>query len=358
MAFHLFGPSRHLAVTTLILTAFSMPQQVQAEPSSRRLDFEAAVGQNGVSEEIQFEIPSATRSVTFIAKGQESSLYALYSFVQQDGIERIGIDSPSPAQEMNRLYRQEEISYAPSAWPQSTRLGTFTATYPYLQTDNLVAGTAKVRFVSTDAAARSIKVSILMPKEEPANILRINLISMSPLFNPTRTTAIQERLSRIFSQAGIKIVVNRRLRFSNSPFRTLTDFNEPQETPTSQAADLASTYGAPLVGTGALNVYTVDGLQAAGISLGIPGPPDPESYYYGVVILRSSSASEYARVLAHEICHYLGLPHLSNRAVSGQVYLDPFSDTRVGEGNLMDSGLSLTPQQVYTLLRSPMLVAQ
>ena len=100
----------------------------------------------------------------------------------------------------------------------------------------------------------------------------------------------------------------------------------------------------------------VDGLPAgvAGLSLGVPGPPIAESYYYGVVIGTASDAI-LGRVVAHETAHFLGLQHVVNRGVSGKVYEDPIPDTSSTQPNLMEEGTTLTPGQAFVLSRSPLL---
>ena len=343
----------------LISSALAGVATGQTDEASRRIVELVSVTESSLTEELEFVIPPDTRSVTFQLTGPSSSLIGLYSFTQADGVDVVGVHQRSPSAEMKRRYYDEEISYMPSKWPQTMRLGTFVSTFPYRERDTVVPGRAKVKFVATGAGASPVKLTILMPKKQNVGTLRINLISLSNSFNPAvtsgETARIEREVNRIFNQAGIEVVIVKRLRFRNSRFRRLTDFHEPQETPDSQAAKMASTYGALVEAPGALNIYVVDGLEAAGISLGIPGSPDPLSYYFGVVLLRSTSSTSFARVIAHEICHFLGLHHVTNRALSGRIYNDPLPDTTIGEDNLMDSGTNLTPQQVFAIRQSPLL---
>jgi len=60
-------------------------------------------------------------------------------------------------------------------------------------------------------------------------------------------------------------------------------------------------------------------------------------------------------VFAHEVCHFLALQHVENRGLSGTVYPDPLDDTSPGEGNLMEDGAILTPDQAWSLRRSALL---
>ena len=61
------------------------------------------------------------------------------------------------------------------------------------------------------------------------------------------------------------------------------------------------------------------------------------------------------RVVAHEVCHFLGLQHVQNVGISGTVYPDPLDDTVSGEDNLMQFGTALTAGQAFVLQKSPIL---
>ena len=109
----------------------------------------------------------------------------------------------------------------------------------------------------------------------------------------------------------------------------------------------------------ALDVFIVDSLPAGvgGLSLGTPGPPQRGGYYFGVLIRRSANDASLARVIAHEVCHFLALQHVSNTGVSGRRYPDPLDDTMVGQDNLMEDGAVITPDQTFALTRSALLQA-
>lgn len=107
----------------------------------------------------------------------------------------------------------------------------------------------------------------------------------------------------------------------------------------------------------ALDVFIVESLPAGvgGLSLGTPGPPLRASYYYGVAIVPAGSDGGTARVLAHEVSHFLALQHVENVGVSGDVYPDPLDDTDPGEDNLMEDGTTITADQAFALARSALL---
>jgi hypothetical protein len=75
-------------------------------------------------------------------------------------------------------------------------------------------------------------------------------------------------------------------------------------------------------------------------------------YYFGVLVRPSALDSQIARVIAHEVCHFLALQHVQNTGVSGQVYPDPLDDTSPGQNNLMECGTLRTADQTYALTRS------
>jgi hypothetical protein len=111
------------------------------------------------------------------------------------------------------------------------------------------------------------------------------------------------------------------------------------------------------ISAGALDVFVVDSLpfNVAGLSLGTPGPPQRGGYYYGVVLERQTDDALFARVLTHEVCHFLALQHVQNTGISGTVYPDPLDDTTPGASNLMENGTVLTADQTFSLTRSALL---
>jgi hypothetical protein len=107
----------------------------------------------------------------------------------------------------------------------------------------------------------------------------------------------------------------------------------------------------------ALDVFLVESLPfgVAGLSLGTPGPPLPGSYYHGVVLERPANDAAMARVLAHEVSHFLALQHVENRSLWGEVFPDPLDDTDPSQDNLMEDGTAITPDQAFALSRSALL---
>lgn len=88
--------------------------------------------------------------------------------------------------------------------------------------------------------------------------------------------------------------------------------------------------------------------------MGLPGPPLPQSPYWGV-ILRRAAPPQLGRTLAHEVAHFLGLRHVRSVTPAGIVLTDGIADTEPDGSNLMEHGCRLTAGQSYTLSRSPLL---
>ena len=168
--------------------------------------------------------------------------------------------------------------------------------------------------------------------------------------------AFSDELKRIFAQVDVDASITGVERLAGTELESITDFNEPQETPASQSAMLPG-----LVAdrpAGGLDVFFVESLVpgVAGLSLGTPGPPIRGSYYYGVIVRGGFPSVEMARITAHEVAHFLALQHVENRGISGMRYPDPLDDTTPGVDNLMEDGTVLTPGQGFAVSRSAILV--
>jgi hypothetical protein len=258
---------------------------------------------------------------------------------------------------MRESYFDEQVGRMPGSLDQSVRLGTFTHVYPYAPGQSLAAGRATVR-IASDAAQGTAKVKVLMPEDDGARVLHLNVTRVSETATMSAPPPFLDELRSIFAQADIDVIVDEVVTLPGTPYAKLTTFTEPQEVPDSDAAKLATITGPKTTST-ALDVMIVDDLPTgvAGLSLGVPGPPMPSSYYYGVVI-EDAVATSLGRVVAHEVAHFLGLQHVTNQGISGTVYGDPLDDTSPTSPNLMTKGTELTPGQVFVLQRSALLSAK
>ncbi len=323
-------------------------------PPPREVAIEATVAASGLSEDIAFEVPSGTRSITVVIEGAGDALFALGAF-ELGGADLVQLPAGAPGPAMQASYEQEQIGQMPGGLFQSIRLGTFTHVYPYRPDQSVSAGRARLRVASNRPGP--VTVTIVMPEDDGANALPLNLYVVSDTLADPDTPAFQDELARLFAQAGITVTIGGVERLSGTAFERITQFSEPQEAPNSQAAMMPS-----LVADRALDgldVFFVEGLPAgvAGLSLGTPGPPIRGSYYFGVIVRGGFPDLEMARIAAHEAAHFLALQHVQNRGISGMTYPDPLDDTTPGTDNLMEDGTILTADQAFALSRSALLIA-
>lgn len=342
---------RSIVVFALVCVACTDPE---SSPPPRELTLEATIDDAGLSEDLAFRIPEHTRSVTIVAEGAPDALFALGAFALGDGVDLVQLPSGSPGVAMQDSYVDEQIGHMPGQLYQSIRLGTFTHVYPYKPGQVVVAGEGRLRIASDRPGP--ITVRIVMAEDNVASVLPLNVYLVSDTLADPITDPFREELQQIFARAGITIRINAVERLTATPFSRITDFNEPQESPTSQSAMVPS-----LVAdrdSNGLDVFLVERLPSgvAGLSLGTPGPPIRGSYYFGVLIRGDYPAYELARVMAHEVSHFLALQHVQNRGVSGAVYPDPLDDTTPGADNLMEDGTLLSADQAFALSRSALLV--
>jgi len=358
-----------LALGSILAACSSSEPASVAPPSGADAGSEAASAQvprevsatvafdaNGISSPLSFVIPEKTRSLTIVVEGEASRLYGLASFAMADGIERVGISlGTPPAAEMKRSYFDEQTGAIPGSLYQSIRLGTFTHVYPYAPAQSLVPGAATLR-VAADGATRSAKVTVIMPEDDGAKTLHLNVVRVSETTTLSAPLPFLDELRTLFVPAEIDVVIDEVMTLQGTGYATIKTFTEPQETPDSDAARLTAIVG-PKTKSAALDVMIVDALPTgvAGLSLGVPGPPVPGSYYYGVVVAAGGGGAALARVVAHEVAHFLGLQHVQNKGTSGKVYDDPLDDTHATTPNLMTNGTAITPGQSFVLRRSALL---
>ena len=271
------------------------------------------------------------------------------------GADVVQLPAGSPGTAMQTSYEQEQIGQMPGGLFQSIRLGTFTHVYPYRPDQIVVAGNGHLRVASNRPGPAT--VTVVMPEDNGANTLQLNLYLVSDTQADPTAPAFVTELERVFAQANVTVSITGVDRLTGTALEQITDFNEPQESPTSQSAMVPSLVTGRT--TEGLDVFFVEGLPTgvAGLSLGTPGPPIRGSYYFGVLVRGGFPAVEMARIAAHEISHFLALQHVENRGVSGMRYPDPLDDTTPGVDNLMENGTVLTAGQAFALSRSALLVA-
>jgi hypothetical protein len=334
-----------------IIALAALASCTDAGPPPRTVELDTTVA-GGLSPELSFEVPAGSRSVTIVATGAPTGLYALGELVFADGVDLVGvIGDPGPA--MQASYNIEQVGQMPGTLFQSIRLGTFTHVYPYAPGQQVPVG--RVRFRVASDTAGPVHVSILVPEDDGGTMLPIHVeIVSSTLADPT-TPAFVAELQRVFAQAGITAQIAGVERLEGTGLDRITQSTEPQEAPDSQTAQLPGLVTDTM--RDGIDVFFVDALPfgIGGLSLGTPGPPIRRSYYFGIAVRGGLGDAEAADVVAHEVSHFLALQHVENVGASGMVYPDPIDDTQPRSGNLMEGGSVLTSGQAYALTRSPLL---
>jgi len=321
----------------------------------RQRVFGAQLSRSRVSDRFQVAVPVHSRSIAIVVRGEPDVLYALASF-QVGGSELVDIPPEALADRLQAAYFEEGTAQ-PSRVPlQFARLGCFNFVYPYAPGQPLPAGPLQFR-IAASRVSSDAQIAVLMPEEDGANVLHIQLVRVSEQasLDSSSAHALAQPAQAIFAQAGIVLQIDSVMRLRGTGLSSLPGLAEPWESPLGPLARLAQLGQAQHEGTG-LPVYVVDDLPTGrdGVSLGLPGPPQPRGPYWGVVV-RSAAPSVLGRSLAHEVAHFLGLRHVRTVTPSGQIMTDGIDDTEPNGTNLMEHGDRLTPGQIYTLLRSPLL---
>ena len=314
---------------------------------------------DGLSPPIELVVPDHTRSLTVVAVGDDHALYALGSLRTPDGVEQVTLPQP-PAMTLQQQYYGDQVPVLPTGLYQTIRVGTFTHVYPYAPGQTLLPGPMSLRIASS-AASGSVAVTLLLPEDDGAHVLHLNALTVTSVDTPAPADSWRAPLQAIFDQAGITIVVDQVTAVTSAEFASISETPGTLPEPGDVYCRLALA-GHGWVTSGALNLFLVESLPGAigGFTLGLPGPPVPTSYDFGVVVRAQANDAAAARAIGHEVAHFLNLHHVQDIGTfSGTAYPDPLDDTTPGQPNLMDAmGTTLTPGQAFSLSKSALLVKE
>jgi hypothetical protein len=326
------------------------------EVPQRYFERRVVIDGQGRSPAVKLTVPPRTRSITVVLETGGDVLVALAALAGPDGIDRVGLPVGEPLPELlQRLHNDVRVGLMPGALAQVVRLGTFTAIYPQVPGQTLADGEWSL-VVASDGPGRDVRVRAFMPEDDGGRVLHLNLVTVSD--SAPAAEEVLPAAAEILARAGITVVSDEARRLTGTPYATLDESFGTNPGPNSELCQLAR-FGRAGAGNSALNVFVVDAFQAPpvrGASLGLPGPPDDNSYYYGVFVRSDADPVRRARTMAHEIAHYLALQHVENVA-GAVVYSDVHDDTSPNTGNLMDTGdgTLISASQAYALSRSAML---
>lgn len=192
----------------------------------------------------------------------------------------------------------------------------------------------------------------------PPQVLHLNLFTVTDDEVPADDAALAAvgTAQAILGQAGLRLRVDRRLILRDTPWSSIDVVTDPGEPPRGPAAQLCAR-GAALTAQDALAVFVVDRLPLglAGFAQGATGPWGALPSDCRGAFVRRDKPAALGPVLAHELAHFLGLPHVRTITPDGLAHDDLIADTEPGTDNLMEHGTHLTPGQVVVLASSALL---
>lgn len=338
-------------------------------------------GSDGRSPPLPFDVPPQTTSLAITVRGPLHLRYTLASLHGPGGASVVPpnwLDAGAPW-----LCLQDcpnRVASAPGAAAflvPNTPLLTLKPGPHILQAYAFAADIAGK--VSPAAAELTVHVD-LVRRSLPAGPGRIDInLCLANSYGYTaaialkhpRIVAAREEVAQALAQAGLALGDVRAFDVPAPSFTIEHDGADDAET----SELFASGAGLPM----GINVFLIDGIYRsegpgsqvplAGLSGGVPGPPlavgGPRSGVALPLPLMGSQPDRLGRVMAHEICHFLGLFHTSEQPQAGESRIhDTLPDTGEDDAdNLMHwqpttGAGKLTQQQRQILQASPWVVPQ
>lgn len=305
------------------------------------------------SDVIEIDVPSSARGFTVVVDGDPAGRFALASLVV-GGVEAV---DPADASNLSDPMIGTELGW------QFPRRRTFAFQYPSLISQPL--GVAHIRVISDRRGPARVRVAAATG---PGRTLHVALVSFSALERLESEPPFVGEAREILARAGIELVVDEMVAAETMGELRIATADPTPEHPMYPLLERAHV----LSESGALPVLILELADMfAGISGGVPCPPLVEHPYLAVVIdprplSDAAGVRGVGRFLAHELGHALGLPH---PVALGFGVTDPFDDTpgaTLGlptglmgyvraELAITDADVTLTPQQVFAMTRSPLL---
>lgn len=317
------------------------------------LDVEVELGNDGLSEALELEVPEGARSITVLIEGSPSAVYGLRRLTLGG---EVALEFPLDITSTGFQYGF--ITLGPGGAQSFLRLGSFVHTYPTLESQPLPAGRATLQIVSS-IPSEPARVRVFAPVGEGTE-LHVSVISATPDGHEAELATATE----VLASAGITLIVDERVPLVDETPITLGAIPQPGGPGVERAALERS-----LLSTDALPLIFIELENAQGVSLGLPASPaggdyfavliDPTNEWFG------DRSRAQGRVIAHELAHSLGLFHLENPTPTGDLVPDAFDDTEGFEDTLMGSvptnapiseiSFRVSPMQAYAMSRSPLL---
>lgn len=366
--------------STIALTQAHKNKIILSELSKTTLSDTAWNKQLGESSELTFEIPTDAISFSVMIHSENSKNYFLIeSLVDPKGFAFVtnhptGDQVPTPLPQWIGAGQ----FYSPNRFLIDFNAGGYAGLLvPNNPKLNLTAGTWKLKIKSFDQNQQPVStqptIDILIKhfKEKKITQKTRGLLNINLQFTGSDKLNSDSYLSDIDFQNHLNFLrsVLNNLRIDLN-FVGAQDINLSTQTVIAGEESGDQTYKLGKI-TDGVNLIFCGDIQFSGsndrvdgLSSSILGPLTISNVFQNAVLISTKKADPLLRqapkalIMAHEIFHYLGLPHTRNSSV--QFGEDPFSDTLIANDYdyLMQEGLDheaveVTAQQQHLLLLSP-----